>query len=92
MHGGAATAACRLTAPELEIRPLAGADWLTQDGGGVGRGGKGGAGSGGVTALMYNSFIHLASPFSSHHSPPSPAQAVCPLFFCLGKCHLSERD
>lgn len=42
MHGGAATAACCLTAPEPEIRPLAGADWLTQDGGGVGgRGGEG---------------------------------------------------
>lgn len=40
---------------------------------------------------MYNSFIHHPSLFSSHHFK-STKKTLCPLFFCLRKCHLSECD
>lgn len=72
-----------LTIP-TKIRPLTGltpAD-TGRDGGGAGR-----------EEWQHWCIIHLF--IIPHYSPliiPSPQKPVCPLFFCLCKCHLSERD
>lgn len=79
------TSRCRpyLTIP-TKIRPLTGptpAD-TGRDGGGAGR-----------EEWQHWCIIHLF--IIPHYSPliiPSPQKPVCPLFFCLRKCHLSERD
>lgn len=76
---------CRpyLTIP-TKIRPLTGPTPAD-----TGRGG-GGAGR---EEWQHWCIIHLF--IIPHYSPliiPSPQKPVCPLFFCLCKCHLSERD